>query len=352
MNEQKNKNFPTIIAGLAIVIIVATIVILLGRSGPGLFNRDDDPVVATVNGIEILASDVVYAIRQVENRVAFEFFETLPPNDFDENTPFRGQTLGRVFREEAVRYAAMFALAEEYAYVNFGLQSTEESRRVDNDEIDDLLEHWGEELFNTMLEEEHITGRGHLERLFATWGVLDEMIELMLNSPEAFAPFEPYMESSDDGPSPEILFARAEALLERALAGEDFDLLIAQYGEDPGMRESPEGYTWAAGAMAPEFEEATRLLEIGGISPVVATSHGFHIVQRIEPNYDDIMRHWMVPEYDEEEILAAKHILIRLPIAVNQAEMKVAAIISGLHAMVDVADIVFLPALDDVPLDL
>ncbi len=80
--------------------------------------------------------------------------------------------------------------------------------------------------------------------------------------------------------------AKAESLLAKAKAGEDFDVLVKENNEDPGMTElgyviDKDGYTPAKeGPMVAEFTEASVALEVGGVSDIVTTSHGFHIIKR------------------------------------------------------------------------
>jgi len=82
----------------------------------------------------------------------------------------------------------------------------------------------------------------------------------------------------------ELIRPQAQAILDRANAGEDFELLIETYGEDPGMIDNEEGYTvTAGGGFIPEFEEASlALTEIGQISDLVGGQFGFHIIRLYE----------------------------------------------------------------------
>lgn len=65
-------------------------------------------------------------------------------------------------------------------------------------------------------------------------------------------------------------------------AGEDFDALIAKYDEDPGM-ESGGFYVFGDGEMVPEFETASKNLEIGKYTTEgVKTDYGYHIIKRYE----------------------------------------------------------------------
>ena len=81
--------------------------------------------------------------------------------------------------------------------------------------------------------------------------------------------------------------ALAEDVLAKAKAGEDFDALVAQYGEDPGMESQPDGYILSRGQMVPEFEEASYALGIDEISDIVETTYGYHIIKRyaLDPDY-------------------------------------------------------------------
>lgn len=73
----------------------------------------------------------------------------------------------------------------------------------------------------------------------------------------------------------------AEEVLAKAKNGEDFDKLIEQYNDDPGA--TAEGYTFANdGTMVQEFADASFALEVGGISDIVETTYGYHIIKRLE----------------------------------------------------------------------
>ncbi|MBR4502206.1 MAG: peptidylprolyl isomerase [Clostridia bacterium] len=66
--------------------------------------------------------------------------------------------------------------------------------------------------------------------------------------------------------------------------GADFDALMAQYGEDPGMKRAPamtKGYALCAtSSYVPEFLAASLALEkVGDISAEVVTEYGIHIIK-------------------------------------------------------------------------
>lgn len=86
--------------------------------------------------------------------------------------------------------------------------------------------------------------------------------------------------------------AEAEKIAARAKAGEDFDALIAEIAEagdgDPGMQTNTEGYVIdeggysfdGSGQMITEFTTASHALEVNGVSDVVPSPYGFHIIKR------------------------------------------------------------------------
>ncbi len=72
----------------------------------------------------------------------------------------------------------------------------------------------------------------------------------------------------------------ANTVYKKAIAGTDFDKLIQEFGKDPGMAYSPDGYLFTKGEMVEEFENATFALEIGKISEPVKSVYGYHIIKR------------------------------------------------------------------------
>lgn len=82
--------------------------------------------------------------------------------------------------------------------------------------------------------------------------------------------------------------AAAEAILARVKAGENFDDLIAEVGEDPGMQSNTEGYVFDvngnmydnSGTMNTEFTTASVALDVNETSEIVVSPNGFHIIKR------------------------------------------------------------------------
>ncbi len=73
-----------------------------------------------------------------------------------------------------------------------------------------------------------------------------------------------------------------DEILKKIADGEDFDKLIKEYGEDPGMESNPDGYVFTYDEMVEEFEDAAFDLEVNGISEPVETTYGYHIILRLD----------------------------------------------------------------------
>jgi peptidyl-prolyl cis-trans isomerase C len=80
--------------------------------------------------------------------------------------------------------------------------------------------------------------------------------------------------------TPEEAQARAEALRQRILKGEDFAEVAKAESDDTGSgKNGGELGSFGRGRMIPEFENAVFSLPIGEISPPVRTQFGYHLIQ-------------------------------------------------------------------------
>lgn len=74
--------------------------------------------------------------------------------------------------------------------------------------------------------------------------------------------------------------AKAEELRRRAAAGEDFARLARENSDDAATRERGGDLgTFARDTHARAFDDAAFALRVGGVSPVVETEYGFHVIK-------------------------------------------------------------------------
>jgi parvulin-like peptidyl-prolyl isomerase len=72
---------------------------------------------------------------------------------------------------------------------------------------------------------------------------------------------------------------KAEELLKRARAGEDFAKLAKEFSEDTASKFRGGEYTFAHGQMVPEVEAAAFAMNTNQIGDIVTSSYGYHIIK-------------------------------------------------------------------------
>ena len=180
-----------------------------------------------------------------------------------------------------------------------GIVLTDEDMEAVDERIDELFDYYGEDYFNAYFAEQHLD-KETLRLLLADSRLQNNLFYYYYDKDTGTERWDDeklkeYFEENylsckhilvkfpsgaDDAAKAETL-EKANGLYARAAAGEDFDKLVEEYGEDPGMTSNPDGYTFTEGTMVESFYEGTKALEIGGISEPIESVHGYHIIKRL-----------------------------------------------------------------------
>ena len=80
---------------------------------------------------------------------------------------------------------------------------------------------------------------------------------------------------------------KADEVLQKVKNGEDFDALMHEFSEDPGLETSPDGYLFSTGEMVPEFESCVASLEFNAIG-FTESQFGYHIIKRLPIEISDV----------------------------------------------------------------
>jgi len=311
---------------------------------PIISTVEGSTIVATVNGINITASDVHIQLHRADEILFWEYVNETGNFQLDYDSPFRDGTFGEAVRTEAVRLAALDLLQQYYAIQNGIFLSHDEIMDVEGEVL--LFEgQFGADSFYNLLRAQGFSGREQFVNLVYIERLIHHTFDTILEDPLLFAQFEEFMpeEVIDDS------HERAASILERARAGEDFDMLIRAYGDDPGMQTYPDGYSFVTGVMIESFYEATRELTIGEISDLVPSVFGYHIIKRVEPDRENVMFvDGIRPAGDDDYVLGAKHILIEIPTIPSLENRMIGAVLAGFYEMLNEATIVYLPELENI----
>jgi len=257
----------------------------------------DTTAVATVNGDAITAGYYNYILTQMESNAMQNM--GLQPADFKNawTSDIGGITLGDYIVNMAYEQCVFTKSNAQKARAE-GIVLTDADKQNIDKLVKTVLAVYGEEneellklaglTVNSIRE--FYTDNMYLEK-YAN-NLLDETISdegakeyLEQNYVKAKHILISTMDMETGMPLPEDKIAAKKKLAEQILAkirtGSNFDKLIAEYGEDPGMAQNPEGYLFTDGEMIEEFETAVKNLGVGEVSGIVESVYGFHIIKRV-----------------------------------------------------------------------
>lgn len=293
--------------------------------------RSSEPVVMTVNGNDVHADEfrayLKYNKMYMENMLGYYGYDDAIWSD-----PQMGaQFIIQLFDMADQQAAYMRAVAGEFDALNLKL-TRDEKERAQADKQLQIEQMGGKEMFNDWLKSFDYTEQIY-DNTIATSAYLNAIEQayygdkgIKANEQEIMDAFNKnylcakhILVQTVDGVGEELTGdalaaaeSKAKEALEKVKAGEDFDTLVAQYNEDPGMEMYPEGYVFTEGDMVEEFYEGAKALEPGTASTeLVKSSFGWHIIKRepltkeqLTPNIQQQLIQQITGKTFDEEITA------------------------------------------------
>ena len=262
---------------------------------------DPPPASAFIAPVPAQLPNVVARINgEAVNKAEFE--KTIAAIERQNRAPVPPTERDRIFRGVLDQMIATRLLAQEAKARKLSVTDAEVDAQIDS-----IRKRFGsDEAFNTALAAQKVTldevksdTRQDLiinKMLEAELGpkiavTPDQIAKVYKENPTAFQQPERVRAShiliavAADAP-PDVkqaALAKAKTVLQSARAGKDFGALAKEFSQDPGSAaQGGDLGVFAAPQMVPPFSEAAFKLKPGGISDVVETEFGYHIIKVVE----------------------------------------------------------------------
>jgi len=273
----------------------------LATLGSKLGAYDADAVVMTVNGQEITWDVYFYMIYTAINSYLNQM--GVLPDDFTLQVT-EDMTLGEAFKGSAEEYLRYYAATAVEA-AERGIAIIPEVQTELDNAWEELCQQEGSE--EALVEK--LNSQGITKNSIFYYANIDALCEPLANaiygdgSSITNEQAEEWAERNNKVRAKHILLmtqgvseeekaeirGEMEAILAelQALVGDDaalekrFTEIMNEKSEDTGLVAFPDGYVFGTGEMVAEFEEAAFALEPYGLSEIVETSYGYHILLKL-----------------------------------------------------------------------
>ncbi|QUH29534.1 peptidylprolyl isomerase [Vallitalea guaymasensis] len=309
---------------ISVCLVLAMATVMFAGCSKGKATEDKDTetkVVATINGEHnINLGEVNLRLRQIEAQYEGMF----GPDVWDQQVE-EGKTVVDIAKENAIfsaKSSNILALVAKEKGVEISDEDAKNNEKSAEEFLKKYEEQFGKEkmaedeitldVVKKLLEQQTLTGALFEQEMKDYEANEEELNTLLDQSPE----YKGYQENGYDYYAKQVrvrhillktlddanqplpddkkaeVKAKAEEVLAKVKAGEDFEALVKEYSEDPGSKDKGGEYTFGRGSnFAPEFTEASFGMEPGDVTELVETSFGYHIIKLeeiIEPTEEDI----------------------------------------------------------------
>lgn len=264
--------------GIVFIALIVIVPSLVGAASP-----EDDPVVVTVNGEAVHSSDVRFAMQSIAARMQQQGVQPESSQLMQAATKEVVET--RLLIQEArrleiksnpARVSEQIAGIERQAGGREALTAELERFGMSYDRFEGVIAE--SELIQTLINQQILPGVSVSEQ---------EIADFYTSNQDKFATPEQVharhiLFKTEEGMSDEQRAAaktKAEQARTRALAGEDFAALARELSEGPSGPQGGDLGFFGAEQMVEPFSKAAFAAPAGGISEVVETRFGYHVIK-------------------------------------------------------------------------
>jgi foldase protein PrsA len=257
----------------------------------------DAAAVASVGGRSISAAEFKYYLESAKATILQEAQATADTDEFWQNTEIDGKKASEIAKEraldEAVRVEILNLLARKDGIkvpANVSSSISAQAKSTTDEQITSLKTVTGMKTaqvrdfitknYLASQENQSIAGLSSMQPSDAEAQTLYEekyiRVKHILFLTQNQETQEPLPEEETAAKK-----KQAEDTLAKIKAGGDFDALMNELSEDTGLASYPDGYTFTKpSGMVQPFEDAAFALEVDGVSDLVETDYGYHILKR------------------------------------------------------------------------
>jgi peptidyl-prolyl cis-trans isomerase C len=265
------------------VALASALILCLGLPAITAQETTDDPVLITVNDEPIHASEIRYVMRGIAGRMQQQGAQ--PEQEQLLQSATQEVVQSQLLLQEAIRQGFKVD-PEATSQTMASIEQQAGGRESLTTELGRVgMSYDG---FVKMVGESDAIRRFMDTKLASTVEVKDEEVasfytgnQQRFNTPEQVHARHILLKV-EQGATDEVKSAakaKAEKARQRALAGEDFAALAMELSEGPSGPKGGDLGFFAADRMVPAFSQAAFALQPGGISGIVETQFGFHVIK-------------------------------------------------------------------------
>jgi len=299
------KGLKSTIKWIAAIVIICVVAVFLASINGLSVSR----TVMTVGGNEITEAEYKYYLESVKQVTLSEqgITDEDAVKDFLKNGTIDGKPAKDVIKEKALEEITRVEIAcikakeagieltdEEKSSARAILTATDSETKA---QLDELKKATGltKQGYANIMEKSYLVNS--LYSKFTTENadlIVPDDDEVTKTINEEFALVKHVLVSKpgeDSETTVEDAKKKAEEALAKATSGEDFDALVKEYGEDPGMESEPNGYLITKtgstldgqSTMVAEFTKGSFAVGVNEVKPeLVESDYGWHIIKRYE----------------------------------------------------------------------